>query len=297
MSVKGSAGSGNTVPRRQLGRHLREMRQASGLTLVEAARHIGCGTGTVQRLETGYPGRIRLDIITELCELYDEPEQKDLLLGLAKEAATESRNGGWWHEYGELIPDDFELYVGLESVASKLTVFRPDMVSGLFQTAGYARALDAIFFPNEPAAELDRRVRMRLGRQKIITRKRNPVEVKLILDEAILNRVVGGRNTMAAQLRHLADMPLSVDVRVLPFAAGFPVGISTGPFTVLDFTPATREPSTVYVELYTGDLYYDRSDAVDRFRNAFHAMLRAALGTVDSKNLLRAKAKEYERAR
>lgn len=296
MSVKGSVG-GNTVPRRQLGRHLREMRQAAGLTLAEAARHIGRGAGTVQRLETGHPGRIKSDIITGLCELYDEPGQKELLLGLAKEADAESRNGGWWHEYGELIPDDFELYVGLESVASKLTVYRPDMVSGLFQTAGYARALDSIYFPSDPPSELDRRVRMRLGRQKIITRKRNPVEVKLILDEAILNRVVGGYKTMAAQLRHLADMPLNVDVRVLPFASGFPVGISTGPFTVLDFSPATREPSTVYVELYTGDLYYDRSDAVERFRNAFRAMQRAALGTVDSKSLLRAKAKEYERVR
>ncbi|ONM47247.1 helix-turn-helix domain-containing protein [Nocardia donostiensis] len=287
----------NTVPRRQLGRHLREMRQAAGLTIAEAARQIGRGAGTVQRLETGHPGRIHLADITGLCELYDEVERQDALLGLAKEAGAASKNGGWWHEYGELIPDDFELYVGLESAASSLTIYRPDMVSGLFQTAGYARSLDAIYFPKDGAEELERRVRMRLGRQKIITRKRNPVTVSLILDEAVLNRVVGGRKTMCAQLRHLANMPPNVTVRVLPFACGFPAGISTGPFTILDFAPAAHEPSTVYIEFYTSDIYYDRPDAVERFRKAFRAMQEVALNSIDSKSLLRSRAREYERER
>lgn len=298
MSVQGSVGSGNTVPRRQLGRHLREMRHAAGLSLAEAARHMGCGTGTIQRLETGYPGRIRLDLITGLCELYDELGQQDLLLGLAKEAAAEARNGGWWHEYGELIPAGFELYVGLESVASTLTVYRPDMVSGLFQNGSYARALDAIYFPENTPEELDRRVRVRLGRQKIITRKRNPVAVSLILDEAVLHRMVGSRKTMASQLRHLADLPPNVNVRVLPFSKGFPLGTSTGPFTVLDFAPSMHEPTTVFVESsYTGDMYYDRPDSVDRYRNAFAAMRNVTFNPVDTKCLLRTRAREFERER
>ncbi|WP_280480863.1 helix-turn-helix domain-containing protein [Nocardia cyriacigeorgica] len=289
--------SGNTVPRRQLGKHLREMRQAAGLSIAEAARQIGRGAGTVQRLETGHPGKIHIPDIVGLCELYDEVEQQEALLGLAKEADEEPKNGGWWHEFGELIPADFQPYVGLESVASSLTVFRPDMVSGLFQTASYARALDTAYFPKDGLDELERRVRLRLGRQKIITRKRNPVTVSLILDEAALHRVVGGRKTMCAQLRHLADMPPNVAIRVLPFARGFPAGISTGPFTILDFAPAAHEPPTVYIESYTADIYYDRGDAVDRFRKAFKMMQEVALDTVDTKSLLRAKAREYERER
>ncbi|MBF6440073.1 helix-turn-helix domain-containing protein [Nocardia cyriacigeorgica] len=289
--------SGNTVPRRQLGRHLREMRQAAGLSIAEAARQIGRGAGTVQRLETGHPGRIHIPDIVGLCELYDEVEQQEALLGLAKEAEGESKNGGWWHEYGELIPEDFELYVGLEAAATALTIFRPDMISGLFQTAGYARALDVAYFPDGGADELDRRMKVRMGRQRIITRKRNPVRVSLILDEAVLNRVVGGRKTMASQLRHLADLPPNVAVRILPFAVGVPTGMATGPFTVLDFNPSSREPATVYVESYTGNLYYDRPDSVERYRKAFRAMQDVAVDTVGSKHLLRAKAKEFERER
>ncbi|NEW30625.1 helix-turn-helix domain-containing protein [Nocardia cyriacigeorgica] len=290
--------SGNTVPRRQLGRHLREMRQAAGLSIAEAARQIGRGAGTVQRLETGHPGKIHIPDIVGLCELYDEVEQQEALLGLAKEAdGEEPQNRGWWHEYGELIPDSFELYVGLESVASSLTVFRPDMVSGLFQTAPYARALDAMYFPSDGPEELERRVRVRTGRQRIITRKRNPVTATLILDEAVLHRVVGGRKTMAAQLRHLADLPPNVTVRVLPFASGFPAGMSTGPFTILDFDRAAKEPTTVYVESYTGAMYYDRKFAVDRYRKAFQTIQAVALDAAGSKSLLRARARECERER
>lgn len=208
----------NTVPRRQLGRHLREMRHATGLTIAEAARDIGRGAGTVQRLETGHPGRIHLDDVTALCELYDETERQDALHWLAKEAGETATNGRWWHEYGELIPDDFELYVGLESAASTLTIYRPDMVSGLFQTIWYAKALDTICFPGSVSEEQDGRIQMRTGRQKILTRKRNPVGVNLVLDDAVLHPIVGGRKTMAAQLRKLADMPANVKVRVLPFA-------------------------------------------------------------------------------
>ncbi|MBF6082709.1 helix-turn-helix domain-containing protein [Nocardia cyriacigeorgica] len=290
--------SGNTVPRRQLGKHLREMRQAAGLSIAEAARQIGRGAGTVQRLETGHPGKIHIPDIVGLCELYDEVEQQEALLGLAKEAGSESRNGGWWHEYGELIPAKFAPYLGLESVASSLMVYRPDLVSGLFQTAGYARALDSAYFSGSDSEELDRRVRMRLGRQRIISRKRNPVAVKLILDEAVMHRVVGGRKVMAAQLRCLADLPPNVNVRVLPFATGFPLGTSTGPFTVLDFERTAHEPPTVFVESsYTGDMYYDRPVSVERYRKAFQTMWNVALNEVDTKCLLRARAREYERER
>ncbi|WP_280235730.1 helix-turn-helix domain-containing protein [Nocardia cyriacigeorgica] len=289
--------SGNTVPRRQLGRQLRELRQAAGLSIAEAARQIGRGAGTVQRLETGHPGPIHVPDIVGLCELYDEVGQQDALLGLAKEAGADSKNGGWWHEYGELIPASFAPYLSLESVASSLMVFRPDMVSGLFQTTGYARALESTYAPGETAEELEQLVRMRAGRQKIIKCKRNPVSVTLVIDEAVLNRVVGGPKTMAAQLRHLADMPPNVVVRVLPFAAGIPTGMAPGPFTVLDFPAGTLEPATVYVESYTGNLYYDRPDSVDRYRDAFRTMQAVALDPVDSKRLLRAKAKEYERER
>lgn len=283
-----------TLPRRQLGRRLRELRLQAGLSIVDAARLIERGAGTLQRLEKGETPRIRLLDVHAMCQVYDVPEELDDLLELAKVAAgSGGENGLWWHEYGEMIRADFELYVSLEASASKLTIYRPDIISGLFQTPQYARALDTAYFPDATAWQLDQRVNVRLNRQRLITRKRNPVSVNLLLDENVLRRVVAGPRVMAKQLRHLADMPTNVEVSVLPFSRGYPQGAAPGPFTVLDFEPATGEPATVYVENYTGNMYYDRPEAVSVYRHAHVERKRVALKPADTKYELRRIAREY----
>lgn len=284
-----------TLPRRQLGRRLRELRLQAGLSIVDAARLIERGSGTLQRLEKGETPRIRLLDVQAMCQLYDVPEELDDLLELAEVAAgADGENGLWWHDYGQSIRAGFELYVSLEASATRLTTFRPDIISGLFQTPGYARALDMAYFPKETKAELERRVDVRLNRQRVIKRKRNPIEVDLILDESVLRRVVHGPRLMAAQLRHLANMPPNVQVTMLPFSRGYPRGVAIGPFSVLDFDRATGEPTTVHIDSYTGDLYYDRPQTVTQYREAHRACKQVALSTADTKHELRKLAREYE---
>ncbi len=207
-----------TLPRRRLGRRLRELRLQAGLSIVDAARLIERGSGTLQRLEKGETPRIRLLDIQALCQIYDVPEELEDLLELAKVAAgSDGENGLWWHEYGEMIRADFELYVGLEASASDLTMYRSEIIPGLFQVPAYARALDAAYFPGATSEDLDQRVNVRLNRQRLVTRKRNPLRVDLIVDEAALRRMVGGPRVMAEQLRYFgryaaeccrADAPL-----------------------------------------------------------------------------------------
>ncbi|MBF6302549.1 helix-turn-helix domain-containing protein [Nocardia amamiensis] len=284
-----------TIPRRQLGRRLRDMRLEAGLSIQDAARLIERGAGTLQRLEKGEANRIRLLDIQALCQIYDRIDQLPGLLELAKVAASgDGEQGLWWHEYGDAIRADFELYVSLEASASKLTVYRPDIISGLFQTPAYARALDTLYFPDASPDDLDQRVRVRLNRQRIITRRRNPVEVDVLLDENALRRIVGDPDVMAGALRHLANLPENVTIRVLPFSVGFPLGVACGPFTVLDFDRATGEPPTVYVEGYRGNMYYDRAEAVTQYRDTFQTLQRVALSPAESTHLLRRVAKEYQ---
>jgi hypothetical protein len=87
-------------------------------------------------------------------------------------------------------------------------------------------------------------------------------------------------------------------VYVLPASAGFPLGIATGPFTILDFGTDNHgqplEPSVVYVESYTGDMYLERPASVQRYRSAFETIKQVALNVADSKHLLRRIAKEYK---
>ncbi|MEV6135052.1 Scr1 family TA system antitoxin-like transcriptional regulator [Nocardia sp. NPDC051990] len=48
------------------------------------------------------------------------------------------------------------------------------------------------------------------------TRDPAPLTVDLVLDEAVMRRIVGGPKMMSAQLRHLAELPHNVRVQVLP---------------------------------------------------------------------------------
>ncbi|WP_433562078.1 helix-turn-helix domain-containing protein [Nocardia sp. CA-151230] len=292
-----------TIPRRQLGRQLRELRQGVGLSLADAARLIERGAGTLQRLEKGENPRIRQLDIEALCKLYgvsDEHTQQMKDLALQADRRTRPADDSyWWTRYEDLIPADFETYMSLESAAERITMYQPDTVPGIVQIADYARALDRVFFSSDTVMELEQRVQVRMQRQAAITRRLSPVEVDLLLDEAVLRRVAGSRRVMAAQLRRLADASANVRVRVVPFRVGFPMGGHVGPFVMLEFPddPSTGEPvepTTIYAESYGTRLYFDSDTDVSRCRDAYVKIGRVALSEADSKHLLRSVAKEYE---
>jgi hypothetical protein len=155
------------------------------------------------------------------------------------------------------------------------------------------------YFPDITDEELSRRAQLKAKRQAVITRKTNPVNVDLIVHESVLRSMVGGPRVMAEQLNYLANMPANVTVRVLPFSAGFPVGISTGPFTLLDFGQDTKgrdvAPTVVYIESYAGDMYLERANDVARYRQAYNVIQQSSLDVASSKRLLRQIAREYQR--
>ncbi|WP_067695316.1 helix-turn-helix domain-containing protein [Nocardia jejuensis] len=286
----------STLPRRQLGRYLRDWRTQAGLTIAEAAKLMEWGASTLQRLEKGNADRIRTIDIQELCRIYGIPaEIGEGLKGLAQQAAVKS----WWHSYGDLIPENFDVYVGLEASAQQLSCYQSELVPGLVQTPDYARALNQLGYPDDTAAELDRRVQLRLQRQAMITRRMHPAAVAMVLHESALRRLVGGARVMAAQVRHLAELSsrTNVSLRILPFAAGVPLGLSTGPFVILEFGADSKgqpvEPPVVYVEGFTGDLYLERQGDVQRYRRAQESLEHCALDVRDSRDLLRQVASEF----
>ncbi|WP_245562375.1 helix-turn-helix domain-containing protein [Nocardia araoensis] len=281
------------VPHRQLGRVLRAMRLESGLSILMAAKAIGRGSGTLQRLETGTANKISDSDIDSLCRLYRQPERASELKALAAQRMEQS----WWDEYTDQVAPSFGVYLGLESAAESVTIYRPDIVSGLFQTREYAEALDRLYFVEDLPEERERRLRVRRERQNLILRTVAPLQVDLVIDQGVLRRVVHGPRVMARQCRHLADLPPNVSVRVLPDTAGYPVGTTAGPFTILDFGTDSEgkalEPPVVYIESYAGSIHLERPDSVRRYRNAFQKIQRVALDRTESKHLLRRVAKEY----
>ncbi|MGY4098865.1 helix-turn-helix domain-containing protein [Nocardia sp. R16R-3T] len=288
--------TGSTLPRRQLGRYLTDWRSRAGLTQQKSANLLEIGASSLQRLEKGQNSRIKSRDIQAACDLYGVPEDLAVVMvGLAKQANVKS----WWHQYGDLLPRDFDMYVGLEAAATKLTSYQPDLVPGLLQTAEYVRALVRLERPESTEAERDQRVQIKMRRQNIVTRRTQPVVLDVVIGEAALRRVAGDRAIMAAQLRHLADVSTrdNVSIRVLPFAAGFPEGVSMPPFVILDFGESASgdpvEPPVIFLEGAVGDLYLEKPDDVKVYDQSYQSIRQAALDEVASRNLLRRVAKEY----
>ena len=127
---------GSTVPRRQLGRLLRQSRTEAGVTLDAAAEALEYSRQKIWRIESGL-GSVRVLDVKAMCELYGvPPEMTEAMRGLA----AETKSKGWWHAYGDVLPSWFELYVGLESAAAHLRRHDESLIPDLFQTREYAQA-------------------------------------------------------------------------------------------------------------------------------------------------------------
>ncbi|WP_425412975.1 Scr1 family TA system antitoxin-like transcriptional regulator [Micromonospora nigra] len=128
---------GPLVPRRQLGRALRDLRTEARTTLDGAAEAMQCSRQKMWRIETGL-GPTRAVDVKALCDLYGATPE---LTGALTALANETKAKGWWHSYGDAVPDWFELYVGLESAASRLREHDDTLVPGLLLTPGYTRGV------------------------------------------------------------------------------------------------------------------------------------------------------------
>ncbi|MGW4351665.1 helix-turn-helix domain-containing protein [Nocardia sp. NPDC004582] len=290
-----------TLPRRQLGRMLREARSATGMNLEQAASLVQWSRPTLSRLERGETEKVRVTDILAICEAYGLDEDTT---AVAKGLATQTPAKSWWQAYSDLIPAWANLFVGLESSATSLTVFQPLIMHGLLQTADYARALDQLNFPDDTEHELARRIRVRAQRQRILTRSRRPTRMRIVLQENVLRTVVGTSRVMAAQCRHVAEVSLldNIDVRVLPFHAGLPLGAAVPPFTIMDFGSGTYgaqmlEPAQVYCEGYAGSAYLENRTDVTRFRKAFRILQESSLDARSSRDMIREIARSHEHER
>jgi len=252
--------AGPTVQRLVLGGHLRRLREDAGMTTERAALSIRGSHSKISRMEHGRVGFKERDI-ADLLTLYGvgPGDEREALLGLAREASTP----GWWQGYADILPHWVEPYFGLEAAAAYIREYELQFVPGLLQIEEYARAV--IRLGNLPSEdEVLRRAEARISRQEILDRE-NPPKLWAVLDEGALRRVIGGRDIMKAQLRHLievCDHP-AVTLQILPFSAGAHRAMG-GPFTILRYTePDLRD--VVFIEQLTSALYLDKQTEVDAY--------------------------------
>ena len=268
-----TASGGPTVRRILVGAQLRRLRESAGITREQAGYRIRASESKISRLELGRVSFKDRDV-NDLLELYGVTEgvEREALITMAREA----NSPGWWHGYDDVLPNWFQTYIGLEEAASLIRTYEVQFVPGLLQTEDYCRAVITSGQADAPVEEVERRVNLRLTRQKLLSREESPGRLWAVVDEAALRRPMGGRKVMRSQLQHLLDLmeTKTVTVQIMPFRFGGHAA-EGGPFSILRFPDAELQ-DLVYVEQLVGALYIERKDQVERYVQTFERL------TVDS---------------
>jgi transcriptional regulator with XRE-family HTH domain len=277
-----AASSSPTVRRRQLAAELKRLRLAARLTIEQVAERLEWSQGKVSKIENARVSVLPRDV-RHLLDVYEVPEgpERELLLTLARQ----SRERGWWQQYGEAVPEWFATYVGLEAEAAHIARYQAEYVPGLLQTQEYATAVHAAALMNADQAEIASQVAVRMERQARLSEDGAP-QLWVVLNEAVIRRLVGDRATMHEQLVKLAGASgnPNITLQVLPFEAGAHPAMDSA-FSMLTFDPPTAG-AVVYLEHPTGALYLEKQDEVARYRLIFDHLRAMALSPSDSQRLL-----------
>lgn len=273
-----------TVRRRELGTLLRALRTTTGLTVEQAAERLMISASKLSRMETGHGTATARDI-RDLCELYGVTDQaeRDRMMKLA----AEGKQQAWWQSYDL----GYANYVGLEAEAVTISAFQSSVVHGLLHTADYARAGHEGAMPRLDADQIELQIEAKLTRQRILS-KDKPPRLAVVLDEAALHRMVGGRAVMAAQLDRIAELSArpNIAVQVLPYAVGAHPAVESN-FTILELPSPT--PGVVYVEGLIGSVYLERAEDLKRYREIFNELQSVALSPKDTADLIAKLSRAY----
>lgn len=281
-----------SVAQRRLGRELTKLRLAAGLSRPKAAASINFAPSSLGRIEDSRQVPHRRTLL-DLLDAYGADEEKRAAILALRDRAFHREAGGWLGPYLEDLPATYADYVGLEEEADTLYASEPLIVPGLLQTEDYARAVLTALLPPTPATAIERRLAVRMQRQRIL-RGEDPVRLEAVIDEAALRRVVGSATVMSAQLRALAGLGSNVKLQVVPFSRGAHAGL-LGSMVIVKFRD-TEAPDVVLVESAAGHLLVEDKEPVDRFHVAYRRLQRLALSRKDSAALIETVRTDHEGA-
>jgi transcriptional regulator with XRE-family HTH domain len=250
-----------TALRIMVGTQLRRLRQARGITTDAAARAIRASHAKISRIELGRVG-LRESDVARLLTVYGVTGEKERTAFLA--LVRRSNIPGWWHQYSDIVPSWFEMYLGLEQASSVIRAYQPQLIPGLLQIRQVAHAIIQLGYPGESDDDIAHRVALRMARQEILTQPGAPL-LWAVLEEQSLWRL-NEAAVIQKQIQHLinmAELP-NVNLQMIPIHSDVHVAVG-GSFTILRFADA-NVPDVVYLEQLTSALYLDKYQDVEHYR-------------------------------
>lgn len=280
------------VARRWLAYELRRLREDRGLNQKDVGKACGWSGVRVSYLEKwDHPQRIFDRDLDKLLPLYQVPDaDRDHYY----EAAQASREKGWWERYSDDVVRPFiSQFIGLEQGANLVRTLEPTIVPGLLQTRPYMTAVVEADLTRRTARLVREIVEVRMARQEVLTREREPAQLLAVVDESVLRRVVGGPQVMADQMNHIVEVCQrpNVEFYVFPFERGASPGLITSSHRILHFPG--RVPPIVYMEARDDAQWIDDIAAVDVHDLAFEEVVRASLTFEESMAMVLHAARDY----
>lgn len=230
--------------RRRLRSELRKARQQAGLEAKQVQREMEWSPAKLSRIEAGTVTITKNDLLA-LLRLYGvrDKEKIDKLVEVARLARVRSP---WWFTFHDVASPELLVMCGHESSASVIYTFEPLLIPGLLQTEDYARELlRHLRGPKEPK-RTEGLVRMRMHRQGLLEEEDR--ELRFLLDESVIRRIVGGPEVMRTQLKRLQELTAypSVSIGILPFTLGMYRSLRV-PYVVFEFEDPEDE-TVLYIE-------------------------------------------------
>ncbi|MCX4748275.1 helix-turn-helix transcriptional regulator [Kitasatospora sp. NBC_01287] len=218
--------------------------------------------------------------------------QLDVAERIDKALETDGRFGRMCKELvdSSVFEDPFVVAAELEQQAISICEHAGQLLPGLLQTEAYARAIYLACQPLIPGKELDQLVAARLERAGLLKGPTRPM-LWVIIDESAIRRPLGGRVTMAEQLRHVTELAESgsIILQVLPFSAGGHA-LQEGSLRIMAFADA---PPVAYVEAALTGQLIDKPVMVAKSEMLYDLARASALPCEASLALVKAAAEEY----
>lgn len=268
--------------RRALGRALRDAREDAGLSGNQLAKNLGWAQSKVSRIETGAQVPTESDVVAWSLALNLPKGERAQLLTILEQAETEYRT--WRDNYqlaGGAAGKQRELFL-IESSATSMRQFQPNLVPGLLQTPGYAREL--LLLPFGPRtfgatdADVDHMVAARLERQQILYDPTKQIHI-VVLESALLARVCSP-DTLYEQLTRLVGLCAlrSLSIGIVPMTSHLPL-IPMGGFIIYD-------DDLVVLETLSGEEQVSSSEDIAQYSASFVAVSKAAVYGSEATRLL-----------
>ncbi len=263
--------------RRSLGRQLRALRLAAGKT-AEDLRPIG-SRDKISRIERGQGPYKFPDVQSWALMCGADPATVTRLTDLA----DKTRAGLVYEDYSDVLPTWAYTFYELESAASHIRTWEPNVLPGLLQTKDYAREVFQRGVLTLSAETVDKRITARLERQHNAFERRPDIHFAAVLGQGALVLQVGGAAVMHDQLAHLHELngKPQVSLHVLTWPTGAHAGLEGG-FTLLNFTH-TDDPPIVFVESHMGARYLEKPQHVAEYQEIFTSIAAESVPLEDWK--------------